>query len=223
MGQELWWEKGHPVALLCFLGIPPSPMQSPSLQPSSVPVSSAKSQSLSVSQGRSPASGLAFEVQPGQAARASAFMQGLVGGSDYAADLGANFSALLTAKYGITTTSKARRAFWVNPAVAWAAADAAGRLRFSLTQRVIVVALVHFVAGGVRRREIVSSGSGAGAGVAAVEFGVGLADSLAAQLGLPANYVSTWQIGLALSAEQACMAARDRDAAASIVLLNYLA
>ncbi len=159
-------------------------------------------------------------MRQGQAADASAFMQGLMGSSDYAAALGANFSALLTTKYGLTAGGKASRAFWVNPAVAWAAADAAGRLRFSLTQRIVVVALVHFVAGGVRRREMVSSGSGAS--VAAVEFGVGLADSLAAQLGLPADHVSLWQVGLALSAEQACAAARSRDASARNLLLNYL-
>jgi hypothetical protein len=177
--------------------------------------------SFSLPQGRYPAQGLALEVQPEQAADASAFMQGLLGGSNYAAALGANYSALIAANYGLTTGGKARRAFWINPAVAWGAVDSAGRLRFSLTQRVVIVALVHFVAGGSRRREIVSSGSGAG--VAAVEFGVGLADSLAAQLDLPADHVSMWQIGLALSAEQACAAASRRDASARTLLLNYLA
>ncbi len=132
----------------------------------------------------------------GQAADASAFMQGLVGASDYAAGLGANYSALLAAKYGLVAGNKARRAFWINPSVAWGPTDAAGKLRFSLTQHVVTVALVHFVAGGVRRRTVVTaaSGSGAGAGVAAVQYGVGLADSLAAQLGLPADHVSTWQV-----------------------------
>ena len=93
----------------------------------------------------------------------------------------------------------------------------------------MVVALVHFVAGGVSSRTIVSSGArraagpaGAGAGTAAVQFGVSLADSMAAQLGLPADHVSTWLISLALSADQACMATLDREAAFSTLVLSYL-
>ena len=50
------------------------------------------------SQGRSPVSGLAYEVEPEQAANAAAFMQGIMGSSDYAAALGANYSALIAAK-----------------------------------------------------------------------------------------------------------------------------
>ena len=45
---------------------------------------------------------LAYELAPGQLGPASAFMEGLVGSSDYAAALGANFSSLIMDKYGIT-------------------------------------------------------------------------------------------------------------------------
>ena len=174
-----------------------------------------------------PASGLAYEVVPGQAASASAFMQGIVGRSDYAAALGANFSGLIAAKY-LTSSSKTCRTFWINPAISWSAADTAGKGRFALSQRVVVVALVHLVAGGVRRRGLLSAAttlndrSAPATGSAAVEFGVGLGEALAAQLGLPADHMSTWAIGLALTAEQACMAASDLNAAARGLLLGYL-
>ena len=95
-------------------------------------------------QARSPIRGLSYEVTPGQAASASSFMQQLVGGSDYAAALGANFSALIASKYQLSPSSKARRAFWINPGYAWTGADVAGKGRFALSQRVIVVALVSF-------------------------------------------------------------------------------
>ncbi len=55
-----------------------------------------------------------------------------------------------------------------------------------------------------------------------MEFGVGLTDSIAAQLGLPAGDASLWSIGLALTAQQACMAPRDRDAAARALILSLL-
>jgi hypothetical protein len=60
--------------------------------------------------------------------------------SQDAAALGAIFSALLAAKYQLSPSSRARRAFWVSPAVAYAASDAGGRARFVLSQRVVVVA-----------------------------------------------------------------------------------
>ncbi len=175
---------------------------------------------------RAAAPGLAYEVVQGQAAAAGAFMQGLVGGSDYAAALGANFSALLAAKYELGVSGRARRAFWISPAVAYAPADAAGRARFALSQRVVVVALVHFIApGSARRRALLSSTAGPSAGAAAVagvEFGAGLGDAMAAQLGLPADRVSLWRIGLRLTAEQACMAPAALAASVRAVLLGLL-
>ena len=71
---------------------------------------------------------------PGQADASAAFMQGLLGSSNYAAELGANFSALVGAKYGLRSGNKTRRAFWINPAVAWNTANAVGKGIFSLSQ-----------------------------------------------------------------------------------------
>ncbi len=172
------------------------------------------------------APGRAYEVVANQAAAAGAFMQGLVGGSDYAATLGANFSALLADKYRLSASGRARRAFWISPAIDYAPADSAGRARFALSQRVVVVALVHFVApGGARRRALLSSSAEPSAGaaaVAAVEFGTGLGDAMAAQLGLSADRVSLWQIGLRLTAVQACMAPAALAASVRALLLSLL-
>ncbi len=174
---------------------------------------------------RAAATGLAYEVVPGQAAAAAAFMQGLMGGSDFAAALGANFSALLAAKYQLSVSSRGRRAFWISPAVAYAPADVAGRARFALSQRIVVVALVHFVVpGGARRRVLLSSAepSAGAAAVAAVEFGTGLGDAMAARLGLSADRISLWRIGLRLTAEQACMAPGALTASVRAQLLGFL-
>ena len=80
------------------------------------------------------AAGLSYEVQQGQPGSASVFMQNLIGGSDYAAALGANFSALIASTYGLIPGNKSRRAFWINPGVAWSAPSAAGNALFSLSQ-----------------------------------------------------------------------------------------
>lgn len=85
-----------------------------------------------------PVPGRACEVVPGQEANASAFMEGLVGGAPgYAAALGANFSALIASDFGLAAGGATRRAFWINPAVIWRTADAAGSGRFTLSQVVM--------------------------------------------------------------------------------------
>jgi hypothetical protein len=85
-------------------------------------------------QSRTPVAGLSYEVVPGQAGASAAFMQGLLGSSNYAAELGVNFSALVGAKYGLRTRNKTSRAYWINPTVAWNTVNAVGKGSFSLTQ-----------------------------------------------------------------------------------------
>ena len=78
--------------------------------------------------------GLSYEVVPGNEGAASDFLQILLGKSDYAKALGANFSALVASTYALNPASKLSRAFWINPAVTWGAASAAGDARYSLSQ-----------------------------------------------------------------------------------------
>ncbi len=78
--------------------------------------------------------GLSSEVIPGQAGESAAFMQGLLGRSNFAAELGANFSVLVGAKFGLRAGSKASRAYWINPSVAWDTTNAVGKGMLSLSQ-----------------------------------------------------------------------------------------
>jgi hypothetical protein len=163
---------------------------------------------------RKPIAGLAYEVQPNQNASSSAFMKGLVGTSDFAGALGANFSQLLSAKYQLVPGGKARRVFWINPGIKWAASVAANR--FTLSQHVVLVVLIHLITeAGVSRRALLatqasSSGSPApGASVSAVEYETNLRDIMADALGLPIDHVGSWKITMALAADQACAATAD--------------
>ncbi|KAJ1483148.1 hypothetical protein T484DRAFT_1896446, partial [Baffinella frigidus] len=61
------------------------------------------------------------------------FMQGILGGSEYAAQLGANFSHILSDKFALNR--RYRRAWWVNPGFTWNRQQyvAAGFHRFSVS------------------------------------------------------------------------------------------
>jgi hypothetical protein len=81
---------------------------------------------------RTEAPGLVHEVVSWQAAAAAAFMQGLVGGSAHAASLGLNISTLLPDRYQVGAPGRALHALWISPAVNYAPAEAAGRVRFQV-------------------------------------------------------------------------------------------
>lgn len=177
---------------------------------------------------RKPIAGLAYEVQPNQYASSSAFMKSLVGTSDFAGALGANFSELLSAKYQLVPGGKARRVFWINPGVKWASSVAANR--FTLSQHVVLVVLIHLVTeAGVSRRVLLasqasSSGSppAPGASVSAVEYGTSLRDIMADALGLPIDHVGSWKITMALTADQACAATADLGIAMRKTFVGYM-
>ncbi|KAJ1483295.1 hypothetical protein T484DRAFT_2600159 [Baffinella frigidus] len=69
------------------------------------------------------------------------FMQGILGRSEYAAQLGANFSYILSDKFALNR--RYRRAWWVNPGFTWNKQQyvAAGFDRYSVSQRVMLVLL----------------------------------------------------------------------------------
>ena len=50
-----------------------------------------------------------------------------------------------------------------------------------------------------------------------------VASVMAVQLGLPADHITQWNIGIALTADQACMASNERNAAVRIYILSILA
>ena len=157
------------------------------------------------------AAATALEVRAAQPAPAAAFMRGIAGNSDYAAGLGANFSALIAGQYELNDTRKYRRAFWINPGFTWTGAGVAGADRFTLSQWLVLVALVDLnenaTGGGGRRRgrTLLTATSAAGAPAATVQYGVDPAYLLALNLGLPVNQMSTWRVQLRLTAAQACL------------------
>jgi hypothetical protein len=161
---------------------------------------------------RTPVAGLAYEVQPNQKTAASAFMTGLVGTSNFAGELGANFSDLLSAKYQLVPGGKVRRVFWINPGVKWAASNVVSR--FTLSQNVVLVALIHLVtkAGNSRRTLLTTQASSSGspsapgASTTAVEYGTSMREIMADALGLPIDHVGWWRITMALTPDQACAA-----------------
>ena len=139
----------------------------------------------------------AFELGGGSA---SSFMQQSLfdgNGGAYAEALGANFSALLAQRYALD--GRSRRAFWINPGFTWTGAGVAGADRFTLSQWVMVFALVTLdetarrSVGGAPRQQLTRT----------LQYGVDPAYVLAENLGLPPNQTATWRVAMELSADLA--------------------
>ena len=158
-------------------------------------------------------SATAYDISAGSPAAAGAFMETITGASDYAEGLGANFSALISRQYALN--SRYRRAFWINPGFTWTGAGVAGADRFTLSQWLVMVALVDLdentTTARRRRRGLLTATTAVGASVGApsatVQYGVGPAYLLALNLGLALNQTSTWLVTLQLTAQQACSSA----------------
>ena len=168
--------------------------------------------------GGEPVPGLAHEVLPGQAAAAAAFVRQTIGESDHLASLGANFSDLLCTEYQLGGRTKPGRAWWISQGIYWDSPNATGSARFSLSQKVAVVALVHLVSGGVRRSTVLSSvyspaSSGSSVARAVLDFGGSSGQLVAEQLGLNESTVSVWRLRLMLKAEDASMEQDKRESA----------
>ena len=166
----------------------------------------------------------ALDVGSASAAAASSFMQGIVGSSDFAAALGANFSALLKAQYQLSPQTNYRSAFWINPGYTWIGQSATGKGLFTLSQRVVVVALISVAApnGGSRRRLLAVSSTAPATSSATINFDVGIEDLVAEQLNLPADHVSTWSITLKLTPAQICLSADELRGTAQSMLVHFL-
>ena len=179
-------------------------------------------------------SATSYEIGGGSPAAAAAFMQGLAGKSDYVAGLGTNFSSLISQQYALNSTRRYRRAFWINPGFTWTGAGVAGADRFTLSQWLVMVALIDLdenstVAGslsGRRRRALLTATTGtagSGAPSATVQYGIDPASLLALNLGLPLNHTSTWRVQLRLTAAQACMSKATLADALQNLIQQYMA
>jgi len=161
----------------------------------------------------------------------SIFMQSLLGSSDYAHQLGVNFSSLIAAKYQLNGVS--RRAWWINTGYEWAADLTGGQPIFSLSQRVILAALIKLSANddaAASRRLLVTKTralpqSGPDAKSMAqldASYNVDPTFLTAMVLGVHPQRVSTWQVSLLLTDEEACMDSRELRTAMGAVIASYL-
>eukprot|EP00961_Rhodomonas_salina_P070033 940610-Rhodomonas_salina.1 len=89
-------------------------------------------------------------------------MQTVLGGSDYALNLGYEYSYVVGERYNLN--GRYLRAWWINPGYEWAPAQTGGQSRFSISQSIVLVALVAMDEGfsGVRRRMLLQTGANSG-------------------------------------------------------------
>lgn len=151
----------------------------------------------------------AMEVN-GSEAPAAEFMTRILGGSEYSAQLGANYSGIIQDRYNLN--GKHRRAWWINPGFVWNRQQytEAGDDRYTVSQKLIVAFLVGMDEhGGGRRRQLLVSEVDVGAGTSSplsvmLDFRVDAASVVASALGLPVSLASTWRVALRLTHDQVC-------------------
>jgi len=149
------------------------------------------------------------------------FMQSVLGSSEYAADLGRNFSYLVARRYELN--GQHNRAFWINPGYEWTPTQTGGQANFFLSQKMVLFALITLEEGfgssgdqvpptrrrvGHRepRRMLMSSVADSGSSVSStsVEFSTSPSSMLASAFSVPESMVLTLRVQLSLSEEQAC-------------------
>lgn len=139
----------------------------------------------------------------------ASFMQGIMGESDYADQLGRTFSYLVSQKYSLN--GKFNRAFWINPGYEWTPTQTGGQELFTLSQKLIMFALVNLNEGYSRRRMLLQTGdsatanTGSGVSNAIAEFDVTPASMMASAYNIPEELVATFNVQLQLTQQEACM------------------
>jgi len=171
--------------------------------------------------------GRAFPVQPGSnvatatevvSAQESdvsgnrAFMQSVLGASNYAAQLGEDFSRAIAARWNLN--DRYTRAYWINPGYEWTPMQTGGAPIFSISQKLFFFALIALDEsfGNGRRRALLSSYSavdasqgGMGVSSTSVGFKTDPATLIANLLEVPPEQVTKWEVKVQLTREQACM------------------
>jgi hypothetical protein len=160
---------------------------------------------------------LAMEVDIAGGPGNQAWMQSVFGESDYASTLGQNFALAIASKYGINNANINRytRAWWINPGYEWTPSQTFGKSIFSISQKIILFALVNLDEGFVSRRSgsrravlsSVTDNTGAGVGTTAVVFETS-PQSLMAKVyaeQYPNAVVETFEVTTKLTNDQACM------------------
>eukprot|EP00287_Rhodomonas_sp_CCMP768_P015613 CAMPEP_0196757754 /NCGR_PEP_ID=MMETSP1091-20130531/103827_1 /TAXON_ID=302021 /ORGANISM="Rhodomonas sp., Strain CCMP768" /LENGTH=1517 /DNA_ID=CAMNT_0042106539 /DNA_START=95 /DNA_END=4648 /DNA_ORIENTATION=- len=157
----------------------------------------------------------AHEIKPDGGSDDGAFMQSVLGNSNYADTLGGQFASVVLNEYTITAdTNRYRRAFWINPTYEWTPTLTGGREIFSLSQKIFLFALIRldeqYGSGRRSGRRMVLQAEAQGDGTTGangdiVVFSTSRAQVIANTLALPLGNVQTYGITKQLTDQQACM------------------
>mmetsp|Transcript_47566 Transcript_47566/g.97251 ORF Transcript_47566/g.97251 Transcript_47566/m.97251 type:complete len:1470 (+) Transcript_47566:139-4548(+) len=136
------------------------------------------------------------------------FMQTVLGGSDYAYDLGRNYSYIIAQKYLLN--GRYNRAFWINPGYEWTPSQTGPQSIFTVSQKFILFALINLDEGLASRRRMLLQGSatddtGAGAGAASFVFETTPETLMAQVYNVEPSRVATYRVSMQLTQEEACM------------------
>jgi hypothetical protein len=171
---------------------------------------------------------------------AGEYMQTILGGSDYARDIGQNFSQIIRARFNIN--DRFNRAFWINPGYEWM--PQIFGTRFTISQRLIMFCLINLdegldtaVGGPIGRREgsrrmILTSERERRATTTEkannevssfnMKYSMDQLKMLTEFLGVDESLVTMWSITTQLTDEQICMSTDKLKEDLRAVLLGYM-
>ncbi|KAJ1468642.1 hypothetical protein T484DRAFT_2027083 [Baffinella frigidus] len=141
----------------------------------------------------------------------SEFMERILSESEYAGNLGANYSQIISDKFNLN--GRYRRAWWINPGYVWNQEQIKiqGTNRLTLSQRIMLIILVGFdEQDGTRRRTMLSvikdaDGQTSAAVASSFTYKLQPSDVVAGALGVLPERVSTWEVVMRLKPGQVCM------------------
>eukprot|EP00961_Rhodomonas_salina_P122109 1644104-Rhodomonas_salina.1 len=81
-----------------------------------------------------------YELNAANGAAAGTWMEGILGASTYANALGTTFQSLVESQY-LELNQRHDRAFWINPGYEWTPTQTGGRDIFTVSQKLVVMAL----------------------------------------------------------------------------------
>lgn len=144
------------------------------------------------------------------------FMASVLGGSEYARNLGTSFAGVIAKRYQLNDIEN--RAFWINPGYEWTPTQTGGQSRFQVSQKLVFFALINLnenrevdatARRSMGRRFLLQSTAevekGSGMAQMNMEFETSPAKLIASALQLPEEQVARFTIQVQLTRDQACM------------------
>jgi len=164
------------------------------------------------------------------------FMQSILGASDYAATLATNYAKVIYDNY-LKGAGAGRydRAWWINPGYEWTPTQTNGESIFSLSQEIVMFALINlnenYVDGGAagdapsfaRRRMLLSNvEDDQGTTAMSLSFDVNPLSLMANALGVAEDRVGLFDVELELTKAEACMDIESLSSALVVTFKDYL-